>query len=264
MGQFGWLDSHAHLSDESLYSRIEDVMALCDENNVKRILSICLNFKELEKAFELKERYPQIDIAMGLFPTDYDLYTEENWNRLEEVAKDPRIVAIGEMGLDYYWEKDENQRALQRQHLKRQIEIAKNVSKPILIHSRDAAKDTIELLKEVDHFGVMHCYSYSVEMAREFLKLGYTLSLAGPVTFKNAKEPKEVAKMIPLDRILIETDSPYLTPEPHRGEKNEPGYVKHVGEYICELKGIMNSELQEAINANYERLFNLGKNDSSR
>lgn len=255
MGKYGWLDSHAHLSDERLFDRIENVMSLCEENLVKKILTICLNFDELEKAFILKEKYPQIDIAMGLFPTDYDLYTEENWARLLEVASDDRVVAIGEMGLDYYWEKDEENKKIQREHFIRQIEIAKKVNKPILIHSRDAAKDTIEILKEVKHFGVMHCYSYSVEMAKEFIKLGYTLSLAGPVTFKNAKEPKEVAKMVPMDRILIETDSPYLTPEPHRGQENEPGYVKHVGEYVANLKEIQDAVLQEAINKNYDLLF---------
>lgn len=259
MGKFGWLDSHAHLSDDRLYNRIDEVIAKCEENNVDKILTICLNFEELEKAFEIKKRFPQVDIAMGLFPTDYDLYTEENWKRLEEVSQDQRIVAIGEMGLDYYWEKDEKQREVQRINLKRQIEIAKRVNKPILIHSRDAAKDTIDLLKEVKHFGVMHCYSYSVEMAKEFIKLGYVLSLAGPVTFKNAREPKEVAKMVPMDCLLIETDSPYLTPEPHRGKENEPGYVKHVGEYICELKQIPNEELQEAIYKNYDKVFKVNQ-----
>lgn len=257
MGEQYWLDSHAHLSDDKLYDRLDDVIKLCNENKVNKILTICLTFEELERAFLIKEKYAQIDIAMGLFPTDYHLFTEENWQKLKEISMDERIVAIGEMGLDYYWEKDEEKRALQRANLIRQIEIAKEANKPILIHSRDAAKDTIDLLKKVNHYGVMHCYSYSQEMAKEFIKLGYTLSLAGPVTFKNAKEPKEVAKLVPLDKLLIETDSPYLTPEPHRGCENEPGYVKHVGEYICELRGIPATELQEAINNNYDKLFKI-------
>lgn len=255
MGKYGWLDSHAHLSDETLFNRIDEVLAACDANHVDRILTICLTFEELEKAFNLQEKDARIDIAMGLFPTDTHLHTEENFHRLEEVAKDPRIVAIGEIGLDYYWEKDVDKKEAQKIVFKRQIEIAKKVNKPILVHSRDAAKDTYDLLKEMNHHGVMHCYSYSVEYAREIIKLNYTISLAGPITFKNAKEPKEVAKDVPLNKLLIETDSPYLTPVPHRGEKNEPAYVKHVGEMICELKGITHEELQEVIHQNYNQLF---------
>lgn len=256
MGKYRWLDSHAHLSDETLFNRIDEVLKNCDENQVDRILTICLTFEELDKAFLLKEKDNRIDIAMGLFPTDTHLHTEENLKRLEQVASDPRIVAIGEMGLDYYWEKDADKKELQKEIFRKQIEIAKKVNKPILVHSRDAAKDTYDLLKEMNHYGVMHCYSYSVEYAREIIKIGYTISLAGPVTFKNAKEPKEVAKDVPLEKLLIETDSPYLTPEPHRGEKNEPAYVRHVGEYICELRGISFEELQDAINRNYDKLFN--------
>ncbi|MEF9893184.1 MAG: TatD family hydrolase [Anaerorhabdus sp.] len=255
MGKYGWLDSHAHLSDDTLFDRIDEVLTNCDINHVDRILTICLTFEELGKAFMLQEKDARIDIAMGLFPTDTHLHTEENFKKLEEVAKDPRIVAIGEMGLDYYWEKDPIKKEAQKEVFKRQIEIAKKVNKPILVHSRDAAKDTYDLLKEMNHYGVMHCYSYSVEYAREIIKLGYTISLAGPVTFKNAKEPKAVAKDVPLDKLLIETDSPYLTPEPHRGEKNEPAYVKHVGEYICELRDMNQEELQQAIHENYNQLF---------
>lgn len=259
MGRLGWIDSHAHLSADDYQEDIERVLENCTENNITRILTICLTFEELEKAFEIQKRDSRIDIAMAFFPTDYYMMTDENWHRFEEVIEDPRIVAIGEMGLDYYWEKDEELRSKQREVFIRQIELAKKVNKPILVHSRDAAQDTYDILKKMEHKGVLHCYSYSSEMAKEFIKLGYLISLAGPVTFKSARVPKEVAMETPLEKILIETDSPYLTPEPNRGKRNEPAYVKYIGEYICELKSISEEELQEHIQQNYWSMFHTGK-----
>lgn len=255
MGKYGWIDSHAHLSDESLHNRMDEVQNKCKENDVERILAICLSFKEVEEAFVLKEKYTNIDIAVGFFPTEVHAKTDADYQKLESVAKDERVVAIGEIGLDHYWEKENDQREIQKAGFKRQIEIAKRVNKPILVHSRDAAKETVDVLKEMDHYGAIHCYSYSAEVAIELVKLGYMISLAGPITFKNAKEPKEVAKVVPLDMLLIETDSPYLTPEPFRGKKNEPAYVKYVGELISELKEVPCDVLQEAVHNNYYKLF---------
>lgn len=259
MGRLGWIDSHAHLSAEEYNDDIDQVLINCTVNNIERILTICLTFEELDKAFELQKKDPRIDIAMAFFPTDYYMLTEENWNKFEEIISDPRIVAIGEMGLDYYWEKDEDMHKKQQEVFIRQIELAKKVNKPILVHSRDAAQDTFEILKKANHRGILHCYSYSVEMAKEFIKLGYYISLAGPVTFKSARVPKEVAVDIPLDKLLIETDSPYLTPEPNRGKRNEPSNVQFVGKLICELRSIDEDIFKEQISINYNNILGLNR-----
>lgn len=255
MGQIGWIDSHAHLVEEDYKEDLQEVLNRCKESGMQRILVICLSFEELEKGFELQKQERMIDLAFGFFPTHFEKLTEENKKKFENVAQDPRIVAIGEIGLDYYWESDPAKRELQKEALCYQIDVAKKVNKPVLIHSRDAAKDTVEVLRETEHYGVLHCYSYGVDVAKELVSLGYLISLAGPLTFKNARVPKEVAQAIPLDHLLIETDCPYLTPEPCRGQRNEPKNVAHIGEFLSGLKEIPIHQVKEQLWMNYQRIF---------
>lgn len=249
------LDSHAHLLSEEMAENFSEVIANAKEVGINRILVICSTIDEAKKALELKKTEDIIDIAVGYDHSTVDNLTENDWNELEDVIKNPNIVAIGEIGLDLYWRQDNFD--LQKEAFIRQINLANKYDKPIIIHSREAIMDTLEILKThpVNRTGVMHCYSSSVEMAVELIKIGYYISLAGPVTFKNARVPKEVAKTVPIERLLIETDSPYLTPEPYRGKRNEPKYIPYIADMLCELREIEKSELSKALFENYENLF---------
>ncbi len=255
MEKYGWVDSHAHLADACFKEDIDDVLKRATEANLDHILVICLSFEELEKGLRLQKRDSRIDLAFGFFPTEYNLFTEENKKKMEEVLENNQVVAVGEIGLDYYWETAVDKREKQKEMFIYQINLAKKYNKPILVHSRDAAEDTLNTLKNHPWKGVLHCYSYGVEMAKKFVDMGYVLSLAGPLTFKNSKVPKEIAEQIPLESLLIETDCPYLTPEPHRGKRNETSYVRHVGEKIAELKKIENEVVQQTLKKTYRNLF---------
>lgn len=250
-----WIDSHAHMTEECYQEEFDVYMQRALDANVKKTLVICLNFEELERAFVLKAQYPFLDIAVGFYPGDVPKFSEEDWKRLEEVAQDERVIAIGEIGLDYYWDKSFVE--LQKECFIRQIELANKVQKPILIHSRDAAQDTYDILAahKAEYGALLHCYSGSVEMAKRFEKLGLYFSFAGPLTFKNSKESKEVVKALPLNRLFVETDCPYLTPVPHRGKQNETAYVHYTGEYLAELKELDVEIVQHQMIENYKNLF---------
>ncbi len=249
-----WLDSHAHIVS-SYFEDIEGAIVRAKEANLSRILVVCCELELAQKAIEMAVKHPMLDIAFGFHPTDIDEIKEEDWQILEELLQNEHVVALGEIGLDMYWKQDNLDE--QKKVFIRQIELANKYNKPIIVHSRDAIQDTLQLLKEnpSENKGILHCFSSSVEMAREFVKLGYMISLAGPVTFKNAHTPKEVAKDVPLDFLLIETDCPFLTPHPFRGKKNEPSYVVYVGQEICRLREIEEEVLMNAIQTNYNRLF---------
>jgi TatD DNase family protein len=184
--------------------------------------------------------------------------TDEDLKWIEELSAHPKVVALGEMGLDYHW--DKSPKDIQHDVLRRQIRLAKKVKLPIIIHNREATADILSILKEEgaeEVGGIMHCYSGGVEVARECIDMNFYISLGGPVTFKNAKKPKEVAKEIPLDKLLIETDCPYLAPHPYRGKRNEPAYVKLVAEQIAELKGLSLAEVSMATTENAKKLFGI-------
>lgn len=243
------------MNDEIYKEELDSYMQRAWDFNVRKSLFICMNRKDLEYTFELKEKYPYIDIAYGYHPEDADKITEEDLVYMEEIIKDDRIIAIGEIGLDYYWDKTYKNKQLEL--FKRQIEIANKVHKPILIHSRSAVQDTYDMLKENAETPVLlHCFGESAEMMREYLKLGYYIAFGGVVTFKNAVTPKNNVANIPLDRLMLETDCPYMTPVPYRGKTNETGFVKYVGEYVAELRGIETEDLQRQLMANYRRFFN--------
>ena len=250
----GWIDSHAHIFDETYFSPL-DVIARAKNAGISKIMAVCCTLEEAKRAIKIAAIEPILDIAIGFHPSDIHEITEEMWNNLEILAHNPYVIAIGEIGLDAYW----NPETLPLQEIAfvRQIKLANKVKKPILVHSRDAITKTLSILKKhpVEAKGILHCFSSSVEMAIEFIKLGYLISLGGPVTFKNAKTPKEVAAMIGLENLLIETDSPYLTPHPFRGKTNEPAYLIYTAQEICQIKEIDEETLKEAQHINYMRLF---------
>lgn len=253
--KYGWIDQHAHLMDESLLLEIEEVVKRAKENKVVRIMLIALSNEEMDLSLRLKDKYPMIDITCGFHPSDAHKVDSRNWEKLEEVLKTGKVSAIGEIGLDYYWDKSHID--VQKEVFVKQLHLADKYSLPVAIHMRDATKDTFDILREnkPEKRGVMHCYTGSVEMAKRFIEQGFLISLAGPLTFKNAKENLAVAKEIPLDKLLIETDSPYLTPHPFRGKTNESSYVRYVGEKLAEIKELENNTVQSQLFDNYHRLY---------
>lgn len=250
----GIIDTHAHITCDELYEQIDDVLERAKEADIERILCICLNQKELERAFLLKDRCDFIDIAFGYHPSDLHEITEADWAYLEHIAYDERILAIGEIGLDYHW--DDVDRDTQKQAFIRQLELAGKCNKPVLIHMRDATKDTMQLLKEHKcGKGLLHCYSGSLETAYEAINMDMYISVGGPLTFKNARGLPEVISQLPKNRIMIETDCPYLTPHPHRGKRNEPMYLVHTFEKLAQLLEIERTELKKQLKQNYNELF---------
>lgn len=252
------IDSHAHLNDERFDKDREEVIKSLKENNISLIIDPGDDLSSSIKAVKLAEEYENIYAAVGVHPHSAEEMDESTIEALRALGNREKVVAIGEIGLDYYY--DNSPRDIQKKWFKRQIQLAKEMDLPIIVHSRDANKDTYDIIKsEAFHNlrGVLHCYSGSLEMAEEYIKLGFYISFAGPVTFKNSKVSKEVAKNVPLDRLLIETDSPYLTPEPHRGKRNEPLYVRYVAGMIAELKGVGFEEIAKASSENAKRLFNI-------
>ncbi len=247
------IDTHAHLNDEKFNEDREEVMVRAKNAGVGYIINIGYNKETILTTMDMIDKYDFIYGAIGWHPNDAHDMKEEDLKWIEELAGHPKILAIGEIGLDYYWDfatKEEQQKIFREQ-----IQLARRLKLPIIIHDRDAHQDICDILKEEkaqEVGGIMHSFSGSVEMAKECMSLGFYISFSGPVTFKNAKKPKEVAKEIPLNRILIETDSPYLTPEPYRGKRNESAYVKYVAAKIAELKE-MDIEEIEAITAENAR-----------
>lgn len=250
-----WIDSHAHLCEERLLNQIDEVMAQAKTNQVDRIMVITMNEAEYRQACQLKKQYPMLDIAFGYHPEVANELTAKDWEKLEKIIQEQQIVAIGEIGLDFHWVQDN--KALQQDVFQRQLALAEQYQLPVIIHSRDAIEMTYELLKAANltRTGVMHCYGGSVEMADKFIALGYFISVAGVVTFKNAKTIKEVVTHIPIERLLIETDSPFLAPEPYRGKLNQSAYVKYVAEMVALLKNVPLEFLSDQLQKNYQRLL---------
>jgi TatD DNase family protein len=255
MAKVGWIDSHAHLAYEEYDQDLPQIIANAKERNVMRIMVVTLTKDETEKAMILNDEYGMFDVAFGFHPSDLDKIPEDGFETLEKLLGNGKLKAIGEIGLDYYWHKDNKEE--QKSIFIRQIELANRYGVPIIIHMRDAAWDTLEILKQHRPIkgGIMHCYSGSVEMAFEYIKCGMYISLGGPVTFKNAHVPKEVAKAVGVEWLLTETDCPYLTPHPFRGKRNEPAMVELVGLEIARLREIEPDELMRQVADNYARLF---------
>lgn len=251
----GWIDSHCHLTCADLIGEAQDVRQRALDAGVARMMIVCCRLEEAEAALKMKAEDARFDVAVGFHPSDLRDFTEEDWHKLETLVYNENVTAVGEIGLDYYWDKDNHPQ--QQAAFIRQIELANRVNKPILVHSRDAIGDTLALLREhpVTRRGIIHCFSSSREMAREFVKLGYMIGLGGPVTFKNAKTPKEVAADVDLAHLQIETDCPYLTPVPYLGKRNEPMYLPLTAKTIMELRGMEEEALKQSLWDNYQALF---------
>ncbi|MSU00571.1 TatD family hydrolase [Tissierella pigra] len=252
------IDSHAHLDDPRFDNDRDKLINSLKDNGVEIVINIGADLQTSISSVSLAEKYDNIYAAIGVHPHSAKEVDNSTIEVLRTFAKRDKVVAIGEIGLDYYY--DNSPRDIQRKWFIEQLNLAKELNLPVVIHTRDAAQETFDILKEAQDGslrGVLHCYSGSVEMAMEYIKMGFYISLGGPVTFKNAKVSKEVAKNIPLDKLLIETDCPYLTPEPYRGKRNEPVYVRYVAGTIAELRGITYEELERTTNRNTKDLFKI-------
>ncbi|NLW23486.1 MAG: TatD family hydrolase [Tissierellia bacterium] len=252
------IDSHAHLDDRRFDRDRDRLIRDLKNQGVDLVINPGADLQSSIKAVSLAEEYDNIYAAVGIHPHSAKEMEDSTIEILKSLAGRDKVIAIGEIGLDYYY--DNSPRDVQRKRFIEQLNLAKELKLPVIIHSRDAAQDTFNILKDAQDGsleGVLHCYSGSAEMALEYIKLGFYISLAGPVTFKNAKVPKEVAKAVPLDKFLIETDSPYLTPEPYRGKRNEPTYVRYVAGTIAELRGSSFEEIARRAAENTKKLFKI-------
>ena len=237
-------ESHAHYDDDAFDEDREQLLSSLQENGIEYVINVGASLKSTASTIELIKRYPFVYGAAGVHPSETAELNEENFKWLAEQCKQTKIVAVGEIGLDYYWEEPEHE--IQKIWFERQLELAREVKKPVIIHSREAAKDTYDIMcahKASELGGVIHCYSYSAEMALDFVKMGFSIGIGGVVTFKNAKKLKEVVEYTPLERIVLETDAPYLAPTPYRGKRNCSLYLTHVAEEIAALKGVTVEEV---------------------
>ena len=252
------IDSHVHLDDIKFDGDRHILIENFKNNNIELVINIGADLKSSVASVDLANKYPNIYAAIGVHPHSAKEVNTMVMEQLKELALNEKVIAIGEIGLDYYY--DNSPRDIQRKWFIEQLKLAKELDLPVIIHTRDAMGETFDILKNNQNGnvrGVLHCYSGSPEMALEYIKMGFYISLGGPVTFKNARLVREVAEAVPLDKLLIETDCPYLTPEPYRGKRNEPVYVKYVAEKIAEVKKISYDELVKATNENTKRLFGI-------
>lgn len=250
------IDTHAHYDDEAFDEDRAEVLKQIQESGVIKVLNCASSKKSLETTNQLTLDYDFIYGALGIHPSDANDYSEEvKEDIIQKVKSNNKIIAIGEIGLDYYW--DENpEREIQKKVFREQMELARQLNLPVIIHDRDAHGDTLEIMKEYpDVKGIVHCFSGSLEFANECVKLGYYIGITGVVTFKNAKKIVEVVKGISLDRLLVETDAPYMAPTPNRGKRNKSDYIEHIIEQIAIIKEIDGKQVNKAVNDNFLRLI---------
>ena len=253
-----YIDTHVHLNADQYENDVDEVITRALEANVEKMVVIGFDQKTINKAMELTEKYPFIYAVVGWHPVDAIDCTEEDLKWIEDLAAHPKVVGIGETDLDYHW--DKSPKDVQQELFRKQIRLAQKVNLPIIIHNRDATADVVRILKEEEAEktgGIMHCFGGSVETAKECIAMNFMISLGGPVTFKNAKMPKEVATEIALEHLLIETDAPYLTPHPYRGKRNEPALVTLVAKEIARLKGLSIEEVAEVTTSNALKFFKI-------
>jgi TatD DNase family protein len=252
------IDTHCHLDMDEFNPDREEVIQRAKDAGIEAIITIGSDLKGNIGGLELSKKYDFIYSSVGIHPHDAKDFTEDVFNQIKIWVKREKVVAIGEIGLDYHY--DNSPREIQREIFMKQLQFAKEVNLPAVIHSREAKRDTLEIIKESGvNKGVLHCFSGDIDMAERAIAMGFFISIAGPVTFKNARKPKEIAKMIPDDYLLIETDAPYLTPEPFRGRRNEPSYIVHTAKAIAELRGITLEDLSRITTINAKRLFKIGQ-----
>jgi TatD DNase family protein len=251
-------DTHAHYEDEAFDADREELLEELKKQGIGYVVNVSSTLKTVEKTLELAQKYPFIYAAVGIHPEEAAVLNEENLSWLKEQAKHQRCVAVGEIGLDYYW--DTPDRETQKEWFARQMELAKELKLPMIIHSRDAANDTFGMMKEAsaDTAGaVIHCFSYGAEQARQYLNRGFYLGIGGVLTFTNGKKLKEVVEFAPLDRLLLETDCPYLAPVPYRGKRNCSLYLPYVAQEIARIKGVDYDTVVKVTCENAKRFYSI-------
>ena len=252
-------ETHAHYDDEAFAQDRENLLASMQEHGIGYIVNACASIESLKDTEELMEKYPFVYGAFGIHPDDAEKMTEKTLEEIRQLSRLPKAVAIGEIGLDYYWHKEEHEHEIQKKMFLAQMEIAREEKLPFMVHSRDAAKDTLDLVKDCMkggmYGGIIHCFSYGKEMAREYLDMGLYLGIGGVVTFKNAKKLKEVVAYAPLEQLVLETDSPYLSPEPNRGKRNSSLNLPYVAEAIAQIKGCSEEEVIAVTEENAKKLL---------
>ncbi|MBO4310674.1 MAG: TatD family hydrolase [Lachnospiraceae bacterium] len=252
-------DTHAHYDDEAFDEDRESIIEELKTSNVGKIVNVGANLSSSQRSVDLANKYDFFYAAVGVHPDDAAEIDDESLNRLREMAANEKVVAVGEIGLDYYWNKENSD--IQKKAFLAQIELAKELSLPIIVHSREAAKDTMDILASSDAAktgGVVHCFSYSPEIALEAVKMGFYIGVGGVVTFKNAKKLKESVELIPMERILLETDCPYLAPDPFRGKRNSSLYLDYVVKEIASIKGIDEEKVIEITYKNALEMYGIG------
>jgi TatD DNase family protein len=255
------VDSHCHLDFPDLAANLDEILTNMRQCSVSHALCVCVNIENFPKVRALAEEHPNIYASVGVHP-DYVDVLEPTVEELVELAAHPKVLAIGETGLDYFRLKGDLE--WQRERFRRHIRAARKAGKPLIIHTREAAADTLRIMAEenaAEAGGIMHCFTENLDVAEQALAMNFHISFSGIVTFKNATQVKEVAGAVPLERILVETDAPYLAPMPHRGKINQPAYVKHVAEEIARLKGISLEEVARQTTQNFFKLFNTDEPD---
>lgn len=257
------VDSHCHLSFPELRDRVPQLLGQMREQGVERALCICTTIEEFRAVHQLALDHPELWCTVGVHPDSEGVH-EPTVDELVGLASLPRVVAIGETGLDYFRLGDRTvaDMAWQRDRLRTHVQAARRAGRPLVVHCRSAAEDTLAILREeraADAGGVFHCFTESADVARQALDLGFLISFSGILTFRNAEPLREVARLVPLDRCLVETDSPYLAPAPHRGRTNHPAWVVHVASALADLKGVTLQRLAEITTANFDRLFPLAR-----
>lgn len=253
-------ESHAHYDDEAFDTDREQLLESFAEHGIGCVVNVAASLDSVKTTMELMRKYPFIYGALGVHPSEIGDLNEESFAWLREQFKEPKAVAVGEIGLDYYWDKEEEVQTRQKEWFARQLFLAREMQLPVIIHSRDAAKDTWDMMAAEhaeDLRGVVHCFAYSREIARDFLKWDYYFGIGGVLTFKNARKLKEVVEYLPMDRILLETDSPYLAPVPFRGKRNSSLNLPYVVSAIAQIKGISEEEVEEITCRNARTLFGI-------
>ncbi len=258
-------ETHAHYEDEQFDTDREELLGSMKQHGISAIVNVGSSLDTVKKSICLAEKYDFIYAATGIHPSDTDDLDEAGFEWLRKQSTHEKTVAIGEIGLDYYWHKEEEIRKRQREWFYRQLELAKERNLPVIIHSRDAAEDTLQIMKEAYQMqipGVIHCFSYSAQIAEEYVRMGYYIGVGGVVTFKNAKKLKEVVARIPLEYLLLETDCPYMAPEPYRGKRNSSLYLPYVAEEIAKIKGITKQEVIDVTERNARRMYRMDETRS--
>lgn len=250
-------DSHAHYDSEQFNEDRNELLLSMEENGVGTIVNSAASWDSVTEVVELAHKYPFVYAAVGMHPDEVGDLNDERFEYLKSQCQKDKVVAVGEIGLDYYWDNESHD--VQKKWFIKQLELARELDLPVIIHSRDAAADTLEIMKEYGQGlrGVIHCFSYSIELAREYVKMGYYIGIGGVVTFKNGRKLKEIAAEIPLERILLETDCPYLAPVPFRGKRNCSAYISYVAQEIANLKGISYEEVVVQTEKNGKELFQI-------